>query len=120
MKKYKLTVLKVYTKPDRKKVITANAKTCQESVSSYLEKLGCGYEPVSSIDLDLAKQFLARVGDMNRAGGLLKMLLTNDERLNDIGRDMALTTIDAALVDIRIAAAKAVEVVDAILAKQKA
>ncbi len=42
----------------------------------------------------------------------MKMLLTNEERLQDIGRDMATTTIDNVLVDIRFSVAKLRDLVD--------
>jgi hypothetical protein len=44
----------------------------------------------------------------------MKMLLTNTERLQNIGREMAVSTIDGILVDIRFVAAKLKDLIDAI------
>jgi hypothetical protein len=41
----------------------------------------------------------------------MKMLLTNEERLQDMGRDMAVTTIDNILVDIRCVTGKMQELI---------
>jgi hypothetical protein len=50
------------------------------STSSYLRSLGLGYEPKSKLE-KMAVLELAKINaDQGRLGGLLKMLLTNEER----------------------------------------
>ena len=74
--------IKVWVTPDEKAEIEANADMASQSASSFLRSLGRGYIPPSTLDkkhvLDLAKVN----GDQGRLGGLLKMWLTNDERLS--------------------------------------
>jgi len=51
------------------------------SVSAYLRKIGLGYPINSALDYQ-AVETLAKVNaDLGRLGGLLKMWLTNDEKL---------------------------------------
>ena len=69
---------------------------------------------MSKADLEQIDRLLKMVADLNRLGNLMKMLLTNEERLQDMGRDMATTTIDGILVDIRFAVGRLKEMVDAI------
>jgi hypothetical protein len=51
------------------------------SVSRYLRDVGMGYEPQSVIDAELVRQLSKINGDQGRLGGLLKLWLTNDDRL---------------------------------------
>ena len=74
--------IRVWVTPEEKAEIEENAKMTSKSVSSFLRSLGRGYIPPSTLDkkhvLDMAKVN----GDQGRLGGLLKMWLTNDERLS--------------------------------------
>jgi hypothetical protein len=79
--------LKVWALPAEAVAIKGNAGNCGMSVSSYLRNLGLNHKPKSILDAD-AVIALAKVnGDLGRLGGLLKMLLTNDERLKSLGKD---------------------------------
>jgi hypothetical protein len=97
----KTVVVKVYVTPEEKARIAANAAACGRSVSAYARVLAAGYEPKPRVDLSGMAEVFKLHADLGRLGGLMKMLLTNDERLNDMGRDMAAVTIDGVLVDIR-------------------
>ncbi len=105
---------RVYVTPEEKTQILNAAADCRLSMSAYCRTLALGGTPPSKPDLELVDKLLAGIANLKRLGGLMKMLLTNEERLQDIGRDMATTTIDAILVDIRFVTAKMQEMVDAI------
>jgi hypothetical protein len=98
-------VIKVYMTPEEKARIVANAGACGLSLSAYLRTLATGHTPTPRVDLSGLAEVFRIHADLGRLGGLLKMLLANDERLNDMGRDMAGATIDGALMDIRFAMA---------------
>ena len=67
--------------PEEKGLIEENARAAGRSVSSYLRAVGIGYQPKSVLD-HRAIEDLAKVNaDLGRLGGLLKMWLTNDEKL---------------------------------------
>lgn len=112
-------VLKVYIKPHEKDAIAAAARACCMSMSAYARTLALGTQPTSCTDLDQMDAIMKLHADLGRLGGLLKMTLTNDERLNDIGRDMGMVTIDATLVDIRSTQAKLLELVDVVVKNAK-
>jgi hypothetical protein len=118
--KNKQTLVKVYIKPEEKARIAANAQASRLSMSAYSRILALGGNPGSNLDLDEMNKLLKVSADLGRLGGLLKMLLTNDERLNDIGREMGRATIDGTLVDIRATQAQLLELVNAFVRKAKA
>lgn len=105
MKAAKGVVIKVYVTPEEKARIVANAGACGRSVSAYVRTLAVGHTPVPRADLSGLAELFRLHADLGRLGGLMKMLLTNDEHLNDMGRDMAGATTDGVLVDIRAAMA---------------
>lgn len=73
--------IRVWVTPEEKSAIEANAAMTSQSTSSFLRSLGKGYIPPSTLDKKHVLA-LARInGDQGRLGGLLKMWLTNDERL---------------------------------------
>ncbi len=106
------TTFKVYVTPEEKARIAANARASRLSMSAYARALALGEHPAGALDLDAADRLFKVHADLGRLGGLLKMLLTNDERLNDIGREMGRATIDGTLVDIRKTQAGLLELVD--------
>lgn len=74
--------LRVYCSPDERGRIEANAREAGYSVSRYLRLLGVNGSVRSRADAEQIRK-LARVNaDQGRLGGLLKALLTNDERLD--------------------------------------
>ncbi len=119
MTKVKETFLKVYVKPQEKEAIAAAAKECRLSMSAFARTLALGHSPTSCTDLDKMDELMDVHANLGRLGGLLKMTLTNDERLNDMGREMGVATIDATLVDIRATQAKLLELVDLTVKKAK-
>jgi hypothetical protein len=71
--------LKVSCTPEEKTQIEANARAAGMSVSRYLRNVGMGYKGV--IDAKLVLQLAKINGDQGRLGGLLKLWLTNSEKL---------------------------------------
>ena len=118
--KNKEHIIKVYVKPHEKDAIVAAARACRMSMSAYARTLALGTTPAASADLDRMDEVMKLHADLGRLGGLLKMTLTNDERLNDMGREMGVATIDGILVDIRATQARLLELVDMVVAKTKA
>lgn len=114
------SVVKVMVTPYEKARIAGNAKACGMTMSSYARTLLNGSIPLSVNDLKDMKEVFRLHADLGRMGGLMKMLLTNDERLNDMGRDMATVTIDNILLDIRATQDLLKKEVMSVLGKRKA
>ena len=75
------TPIKVYCLPEEKARISQNAQAAGLSASMFLLRVGAGYEVSTVLDYQRIDD-LARInGDLGRLGGLLKLWLTNDERL---------------------------------------
>ncbi len=76
-------IIKIYLKPGDKAKIAKNARECGMSMSAYVRNLALGDIPVTHIELDEMNKVMKVHADLGRLCGLLKMTLTNDERLND-------------------------------------
>ncbi len=87
MNKGKNTI-KIYCKPNERAEIARSARETGISLSAYARTLALGRSPVTIVELDELKKVMRVHADLGRLGGLLKMFLTNDERLNDMGREM--------------------------------
>jgi hypothetical protein len=114
------TTFKVYVTPEEKARIAASARASRLSMSAYARALSLGERPAGALDMDAVKKLIKVSADLGRLGGLLKMLLTNDERLEDIGREMGRATIDGTLVDIRRTQAGLADLVNTFVRKTKA
>ncbi|MEB3286885.1 MAG: conjugal transfer protein TraJ [Vampirovibrionales bacterium] len=69
--------IEVWTTPEEKEAIEANAKRCRSrSTSEYLRELGQGFEPKSRFDQEFIKEIMALKADQGRLGGLLKLWLS--------------------------------------------
>jgi hypothetical protein len=78
--------IKVYCLPEEHRQIETNANTAGLSLSTYLLKVGIGYEIRGIVDHKQVEE-LARInGDLGRLGGLLKLWLTDDERTAEVGK----------------------------------
>jgi Mobilization protein NikA len=88
--------IKVYCLPEERKLIGENARAAGLSMARYLREVGQGYQITGVMDYEKVLE-LARInGDLGRLGGLLKMWLSNDERVAHIGY----TTIHSLLLKI--------------------
>jgi hypothetical protein len=75
------TPIKVWCLPEEKAAIEANAQRAGMSMSMYLRNVGIGYQIKGTIDQDLVLKLAKVNGDQGRLGGLLKLWLTNSEKL---------------------------------------
>lgn len=76
--------IKVYCLESERQAIEENAHRSGLSVSRFLRVVGIG-TPVRSMADQRAVKTLARTNaDLGRLGGLLKILLTNDERFDGL------------------------------------
>ncbi len=76
------SAIRVYCTLDERHTIETNASKYRKSLSQYLRTLGMGMVFTHSVDNVEQVKTLARINaDLGRLGGLLKALLTNDERV---------------------------------------
>lgn len=73
--------IKVYCLPEERALIEENAKQHGLSASSFLRNVGLGVKVSGVLDQDAIGELAKINADLGRLGGLLKMWLTNDERL---------------------------------------
>lgn len=81
------TPLKVYCLDGERDQIIRNALATGKTVSEYLRNVGIGYQVQSLIDIKQARELITLKGDMGRLGGLLKLLLSNEERFDGVTGD---------------------------------
>jgi hypothetical protein len=73
--------LRVPVLPDEEKQIKRQARAAGLPVAAYLRNVGLGYEIPGVLDYQCVDNLAKVNADLGRAGGLLKLWLTNDERL---------------------------------------
>lgn len=94
------TPIYVWVLPEEKQTIEAKAQACGLSTSAYLRNIGTGLPIQSRLD-HAAIADLAKVNaDQGRLGGLLKLWLTNDEKLKLSDRVRLTQKIHGLLNDI--------------------
>ena len=76
--------IKVYCLPEEARAIKAQARSVGLPVAAYLRNVGLGIEVRSVLDYRRIDDLAKINGDLGRLGGLLKLWLTNDERLPGI------------------------------------
>lgn len=77
--------VKVYCLPDEKRALELAAKSAGMSISTYLRRVGLGYQVQGILDNKRVEE-LARInGDLGRLGGLLKLWLIDDVRTRNFG-----------------------------------
>lgn len=81
------THMKIWCSPDDKAKIEELARGVGESASSYLRLVGLGYKPRNVVDLDEVQRLIAVNGDLGRLGGLLKLWLSDDPKLDEFKPD---------------------------------
>jgi hypothetical protein len=109
MSEVRENALRVWVAPEEKEQIQTNAESCNLSCSAYLRQLGLGYIPASKLDATAMRQLAKVNGDMGRLGGLLKMILTNQERRTpetEAALERLLGDIERTQSDLRAAARK--------------
>lgn len=73
--------IKVYVSEEEYQQLSILASSVGLSQSAYLRLLGLGYKPASVFDGEAVKTLAKINADQGRLGGLIKMWLSNDERL---------------------------------------
>lgn len=73
--------IKVYCLPEERDIIQAQASASGLSLSTYLLKVGQGYKIKGILDHKRVDDMAKINADLGRLGGLLKLWLTNDEKL---------------------------------------
>jgi hypothetical protein len=76
--------LRVPVLPEEALAIKAQAQAVGLPVAAYLRNVGLGIEVKSVLDYQRIGELAKINGDLGRLGGLLKLWLTNDERLRRI------------------------------------
>ncbi len=92
--------IRVWVTPEEKQEITDNAKAHGMSASSFLRTVGIGIPVVSKIDKMQVSELAKLNADQGRLGGLLKLWLTNDEKLAHFDQNKLIGTIETALETI--------------------
>jgi mobilization protein NikA len=67
-------------------MIKSRAQAVGMSVASYLRAIGAAYQPRAVVDRERVEAILRVNGDLGRLGGLLKLWLSDDAKLNAFGR----------------------------------
>src|SRR3546814_14606845 len=62
----------------------AAAQASGLSASAYLRVLGLGHQPRPIIDIEQGRELVRVNGDLGRLGGLLKLWLTDDAKLEEM------------------------------------
>lgn len=109
MSEIRENALRVWVAPEEKEQIQTNAENCSLSCSAYLRQLGLGYIPASKLDATAMRELAKVNGDMGRLGGLLKMMLTNQERRTpeaEKALERLLGEIEQTQCDLRVVACK--------------
>lgn len=92
--------LRVPVLPDEEKEIKHLAKSVGLDVAPYLRNIGLGYRVSSVLDLQKVDELAKISGDLGRLGGLLKLWLTNDEKLSQFDPIKTRNAIELALSKI--------------------
>ena len=82
--------------------IKSNAADCGLAVAAYLRNVGLKYKPNSILDYKAISELVKVNADLGRLGGLLKMWLTNDERLKLFGKELVVAKINGLLDEIQL------------------
>ena len=73
---------KVYCHESERIQIIRNALATGKTVSEYMRNVSIGYRVQSNVNAEQARELIRLKGDMGRLGGLLKLLLANEERFD--------------------------------------
>ncbi len=85
------------------------------SIAAYLRLVGLGYQPRSVVDLDKVQDLVAINGDLGRLGGLLKLWLSDDAKLAEMGPEKVNRIIRGVLEKIEANQVELREVARAVL-----
>jgi hypothetical protein len=77
--------------------IAAQARAVKMTVGAYVRAVAAGYQPRAFVDRERVHEMLRVNGDLGRLGGLLKLWLSDDAKLNQFDRGQIRQAILAAL-----------------------
>ena len=103
--------IQVVVSDDEFAKIAEAAESVGLSHSAYLRELGLGYAPAPVYDLEAVEQMMKLNADQGRLGGLIKMWLSNDERLMMFERESLSKAIFGVLKQIEELQRELLEVV---------
>lgn len=86
--------LRVPVNEAEKEIIQSLAKEAGMSVANYLREVGQVNTIRSVVDLQAVRDLAKINGDLGRLGGLLKVWLSNDERLQDFDANTLIRLLD--------------------------
>jgi hypothetical protein len=89
--------LRVPVHDEEAEVIEAQARAVGMTLAAYLRAVGAGYRPRAVVDHDRVHEMLRINGDLGRLGGLLKLWLSDDPKLNAFDRGQVRQAILSAL-----------------------
>jgi len=93
--------LQVPVLPAEEVAIKSSAANSGLSVAAYLRTLGLGHTPKTILDSKAVIELAKVNGDLGRLGGLLKMLLTNNEHIKSLGKEQIALKINTLLDEIK-------------------
>jgi hypothetical protein len=109
--------IKVCCTPDERQKIIGKAEQCGLSASRYLRAIGLGMGIKPLIDYRAIEDLMKVNGDLGRLGGLLKLWLTNDEKLRLENKIVLRNKILAALMEIESSQSAVRDVLQQVLLK---
>jgi hypothetical protein len=77
--------IKVYCLPEERAQLESQARASCSSLSGYLLHVGLGYRVQGMLDQERVDTLSRINGDLGRLGGLLKLWLTDDVRVEEYG-----------------------------------
>jgi hypothetical protein len=77
--------IKVYCLPEERAQLESQARASCSSLSAYLLHVGLGYRVQGMLDQGRVDTLSRINGDLGRLGGLLKLWLTDDVRVEEYG-----------------------------------
>jgi hypothetical protein len=86
--------LRVPVLPEEENAIKEQAKKAGMSIAAYLRAVGLGYRIKGIVDLEQIQKLAKINGDQGRLGGLLKLWLTDDEKVAKFGESTICALLD--------------------------
>jgi hypothetical protein len=103
--------LRVPVSPADKRAIEANARATGMTVASYLRQLGLQRPARGILDYQAVPELARVAADQGRLGGLLKLFLTQDDKLEALGGQRDLRARVVALLQRILETQKQIEAV---------
>lgn len=85
--------LRVPVLPEEESAIKSKAANAGLSIAEYLRRVGLGYEIRGILDQNAILHLVKINADLGRLGGLLKLWLTKDERLQAVDSRLIVTLL---------------------------